>query len=102
MSTEVTRNDDERRYEIRSDGELAGFVAFAERSEVIAFTHTETFPQFAGQGLATTLIAEVLDDAERRGLGVLPFCPFVNDFIAEHPERLGLVPVEMRAKFGLG
>lgn len=101
MATEVTRNDDERRYEIRSDGELAGFVVFSERGEVIAFTHTETFPEFAGQGIATTLVEEALDDAERRGLGVLPFCPFVNDFIAEHPDRLDLVPVEMRAKFGL-
>lgn len=102
MATEVTRNEDERRYEIRSDGQLAGFVTYAERAEVIAFTHTETFPEFAGQGLATVLVEEALDDAERRGLGVLPFCPFVNNYIAEHPERLALVPLEMREKFGLG
>lgn len=102
MATEVTRNEDERRYEIRSDGVLAGFVVFSERGEVIAFTHTETFPEFAGQGIASKLVEEALDDAERRGLGVLPFCPFVNDFIAEHPDRLGLVPLEMRSKFGLG
>lgn len=101
MATEVTRVDAEKRYEIRLDGELAGFVKFAERGEVIAFTHTETFPQFAGQGLATVLIVEALDDAERRGLGVMPFCPFVNKYIAEHPERLHLVPESAREKFGL-
>lgn len=102
MATEITRADAEKRYEIRVDGELAGFAVYSERAELIAFTHTETFPEFAGRGLATTLIEEALDDAERRGLGVLPFCPFVNNYIAEHPERLALVPVEMREKFGLG
>lgn len=101
MSRTVNRNDEEKRYEIRLDGELTGFVTFSERGEVIALTHTETFPQFAGQGLATTLIEETLDDVERRGLGLMPFCPFVNEYIAEHPERLHLVPEAMREKFGL-
>lgn len=101
MATEVTRVEDEKRYEIRLDGELTGFVTFSERGEVIALIHTETFPQFAGQGLATTLIEETLDDVERRGLCVMPFCPFVNKYIAEHPERLHLVPEAMREKFGL-
>lgn len=101
MPRTVDRNDEEKRYEIRLDGDLTGFVTFSERGEVIALIHTETFPQFAGQGLATTLIEETLDDIERRGLSVMPFCPFVNKYIAEHPDRLHLVPEAMRDKFGL-
>ena len=44
MATEVTRADAEKRYEIRVDGELAGFAVYSERAELIALTHTETFP----------------------------------------------------------
>ena len=37
-----------------------------------------------------------------QGLAVLPFCPFVRGFIDRHREYLDLVPVERRAKLGLG
>jgi predicted GNAT family acetyltransferase len=32
---------------------------------------------------------------------VLPFCPFVNDFIARHREYVDLVPENHRQEFGL-
>jgi uncharacterized protein len=34
-------------------------------------------------------------------LAVLPYCPFVQGFIARHREYLDLVPVERRPKFAL-
>jgi predicted GNAT family acetyltransferase len=37
----------------------------------------------------------------RRGLRVLPFCPFVRSYIARHSEYLDLVPEKQRAAFGL-
>ena len=51
----VTRNDDASRYEIRSDGGLAGFAEFELRPGAIRFTHTEIDPAFQGQGLAGIL-----------------------------------------------
>ena len=32
---------------------------------------------------------------------MLPFCPFVNSFVAEHPEYVDLVPEGQREEFGL-
>jgi uncharacterized protein len=62
---------------------------------------TEIDPRFEGRGLGSQLIAEALDDARRRQLAVLPFCPFVRSFIASHADYVGLVPEERRAAFGL-
>lgn len=45
----VTRNDEESRYELRSDDVLAGFAAFDLRPGSIRFTHTEIDPAFQGQ-----------------------------------------------------
>jgi predicted GNAT family acetyltransferase len=51
--------------------------------------------------MATRLVTHMLDDASRRGLTVLPFCPFVKDFISERKEYLDLVPHGERSRFGL-
>jgi predicted GNAT family acetyltransferase len=101
MDVQVTRDEDEDRYEVRADGALAGFTAYRERPGMIIFTHTETEGRFEGQGLASRLVAGALDDARSRGLAVLPFCPFVNGYIARHPEYVDLVPEAFRARFGL-
>jgi predicted GNAT family acetyltransferase len=71
-------------------------------NDQIAFTHTEMDSSFSGRGLAKHLVTEVLDDARRRGLAVLPFCPFVRKFIAQNPAQyLDLVPEQDRNRFGL-
>ena len=102
MDTTVARaGDGEHRYEIRADGVLAGFTQYREHPGLIAFMHTEIDERLEGQGLASKLIGAALEDARERGLAVLPFCPFVNDFIGRHREYATLVPEEYRPKFGL-
>ncbi|HEU4737942.1 MAG TPA: GNAT family N-acetyltransferase [Solirubrobacterales bacterium] len=98
----VADNPGEGRYEIRVDGELAGFSQYRLRPEALAFIHTEVDDRFEGQGLGGQLISFALDDVRSRGLAVLPFCPFVKGYIERHPEYLDLVPAEKRGDFGLG
>jgi len=98
---EVTDNPDESRYEIRVDGEPAGFSQYRQRPGGLAFVHTEIDDRFEGQGLGGRLVSFALDDARKRGLAVLPFCLFVKGYIERHPEHLDLVPAEKRGDFGL-
>jgi predicted GNAT family acetyltransferase len=98
---QVVNNPDEHRYEVRADGTLAGSTVYRERPGLIVFVHTEIDERFEGQGLASTLIRTALDDARERELQVLPFCPFVNGYIARHREYVELVPEAFRARFGL-
>ena len=92
---------DAGRYEIRVDGELAGFAAYRPRPGLIAFTHTEIEERFEGRGLGGRLVSFALDDARARGLAVLPFCPFVDAYIKGHREYADLVPENLRANFDL-
>jgi predicted GNAT family acetyltransferase len=101
VSTQVTDNPDEERYEVTEDGTLAGFVQYRSRPGLLALIHTEIDPRFEGRGLGSTLAQGVLDDAAARHLQVLPFCPFVNAYIARHPEYVSLVPADHREQFGL-
>jgi uncharacterized protein len=101
MADEVRDNADERRYEISSDGELAGWLSYGSRPGLIALVHTETLPAFEGKGLGSKLVRGALEDARARGMEVLPFCPFVNGWIERHPEYADLVPESERERFGL-
>jgi hypothetical protein len=101
VAIEVRDNAEEQRYEAVVDGALAGFAAYRIHPGQIAFLHTEVEDAFEGHGVGSMLIREALDDARRRGFEVLPFCPFVNSFIAEHREFVDLVPESRREEFGL-
>ena len=91
MELQVTDNPDESRFEIRADGQLAGFAQYHLRGSQIAFTHTETDDRFRGHGLAGQLVREALGAARERHLTVLPYCPFVRSWIAGHPEYADLI-----------
>jgi uncharacterized protein len=92
-----------RRYEIAVDGVVVGSAEYRRRPGVISFIHTEIDPSRKGEGLGTLLIRAALDRARAEGLAVLPYCPFVRNFIERHRgEYLDLVPVERRAMFALG
>lgn len=60
MSTHVRDNPARNRYEILSDGELVGSLAYEVRGDRIAMTHTEVDPAYSGQGLGWQLVTAAL------------------------------------------
>jgi uncharacterized protein len=89
---------DRSRFEITVAGQLAGFAEYALRPERITFTHTEVLPSHQGKGLAGRLIRTALDSARRRGLTVVPLCPYVAGFIRSHHDYLDLVDERYRGQ----
>ena len=87
----VVRNDDKSRYEILVDGDVVGFSDYRMRGDRQVFVHTEIDPEFRGRDLAATLIGAALDDARLNRYRVIPRCPYVAEFIHEHPEYADLV-----------
>ena len=102
LEVEVVDDPGRQRFEIRVDGELAGFTEYRRSPGLIAFVHTLIDPRFEGQGLGTRLVTEALSEVRSDGLAVLPFCPFVRAFIPSHPsDYLDLVPEDYRSEFSL-
>jgi predicted GNAT family acetyltransferase len=98
---EFRDDPDAGRLRIYVDGRRAGYIAYRRRPNAIALTHTEIEPEFEGKGLGGTLIREALSRARAEGVEVLPFCPFVREYIERHPAELDLVPQERREEFDL-
>ena len=101
MSAATRDNRGNNRYEVVDGDDLAGFADYRLTGSRIAFTHTEILPAFAGKRLAQQLVADALDDARRRKLEVMPFCPYVRRFISKHADYIDLVPEIERERFGL-
>jgi uncharacterized protein len=101
MELVVADNPDKSRYEALADGELAGFINYHLSHNAVALTHTETESRFRGKGIGARLVQSTIDDIAARGLGVLPFCPFVRSWLDEHPEYVKLVPEDRRPEFDL-
>ena len=79
------------RYELRLDGRLVGLAAYHRRDGRLALTHTEVEESCQGRGLGSRLAAAALEDARRKGLEVVPLCPFIARYIERHPEYEPLV-----------
>ncbi|MEV7196217.1 GNAT family N-acetyltransferase [Streptomyces sp. NPDC093510] len=86
----VRRVDARHRYEILVDDKAAGFTAYRDRDDRRVFFHTEIDDAYAGQGLASILVREALDDVRSAGLRIVPVCPYVAKFLKKHEEYADL------------
>lgn len=101
-SAEVTNNEEKTRFEIHLDGGVAGFADYRQAPRQLrSFLKTEVDPAYRGQGLGGHLIKAALDSTRDSGLGVLPYCPAFQSYIAKNPEYLDLVPEDRRSEFEL-
>jgi predicted GNAT family acetyltransferase len=99
----VSIRDNPERHRFEADlGE--GSMAIAEYTLAagkIIFTHTEVPPAHEGQGIGSALIRFALASARKRGLQVVPICPFFAAYIKKHSEEQDLLDAESRKRLGL-
>ncbi len=95
----IADNPDERRYELRVDGEIVGFVEYRSQRGSLVLTHTWIDRERRQRGLATALIKGVFEDAAERAASVVPRCPFVVDYVVRHPESLEQVDERHQRRF---
>ena len=81
---QVQRTDAQSRYEIVIGDELAAWAEYRQEDGCVRFTHTQVQQAHEGQGLASKLVAQALDDVRRRGMRIVPQCRFVASDVARH------------------
>lgn len=102
MDTVVIDSPENSRYEIRVDGNTAGFAEYRQQGEVLAVLHTEVDAAYQGQGLAGRLVRDMLADLRERGLQLHPYCPLLHRLIRKNlADYLDLVPQSARKAFRL-
>lgn len=97
MDVAVVDNPELARYEVRVDGELAGFAQYRVQGEGITIFHAEVDPAHEGKGVGSQLASWALADVRRRGLELVPRCPFISGYVRRHPDLyLDLLPETLR------
>ncbi|MGB7979838.1 MAG: GNAT family N-acetyltransferase [Candidatus Nanopelagicales bacterium] len=89
--TQVVQRPETDRYEILTDGQVAGFVTYHEADDVVVLDHTEVQPAFEGEGLAGDLARGTFEDLRARGVRVQPLCSYMASWVGKHPEYADLV-----------
>jgi uncharacterized protein len=87
----VTSDPSDRTYSATVNGEVVGTLIYELEGSRVVLTHTIVEPGAREHGVGSTLVREVLDDLRDQGKTVTVMCPFVTEFIADHPEYADLV-----------
>ena len=96
-AVEILDDPDRHRFEIRVDGERAGFVEYSRKGDRLIFTHTEIDDAYEGKGLGSQLAQGALDAARAGAHPVVPLCPFIESYIERHHEYDDIVDHECLA-----
>jgi predicted GNAT family acetyltransferase len=78
-------------YEAEIGAKVIGIIGYSDAGARRILINTAVDAEYRHHGIAHQLIAHALGDIRARGGTVTILCPFVLDFIAEHPEYAGLV-----------
>jgi uncharacterized protein len=84
-------NTERRRYEARIGTKVVGVISYHAPPGRLTLIHTEVDPAFEGKGVGSRLVGGALEDIRRRGLSLVPVCPFVRSYLMRHPEQADLV-----------
>ena len=85
-------------YVISVDGAPAGFAAYVLRGGRRIFVHTQIDPAYEGRGLGSRLAHDALELARVSGQPIVPLCPFIAAYVADHPEYGDLVDHELLSR----
>ena len=85
LANGVVDNSERRRFELTEQGSLA-VADYRVQQGVMLLPHVEAAPPLRGTGAAGRLMEGVFDAARRRGLKVVPICPYADAYIRRHPE----------------
>lgn len=90
MKFKLIDNEEHKRFEFDFK-ERSPFIEYIKTKDKIYLTHTEVPKEFQGKGIGKMLVNAVLDEIRKRDLTLIPLCPFVAQFIKDHPTYKELV-----------
>lgn len=86
------------RFELFSDGTMVGHVKYEMKGAHAVLIQAVVDPRFDAVDVEPALIRQVLLNAHRRRIAVVPYCPRVREFLVEFPQYRALLPVDQRKR----
>ena len=80
------------RFVVETDGQIAELVYQLDDDRLLLL-HTGVPRALEGRGIGSQLVGAAIEEARRRGLTVVPLCPFARGWLQRHPEAAATVPI---------
>jgi len=87
---EIIDNTSKNRFETEVETKTA-FIEYKKKEGKIYLTHTKVPEELEGQGIASSMVKEVLDIIEDKKLKMVPACSFIASYVKKHPEYENLL-----------
>jgi uncharacterized protein len=87
----VRDNPRELRYEALVDDRVVGIIRYRQEPGLVVLIHSEIDLDLEGTGVGAELVRGALADIRERDLRVVPHCPYIIDYIRDHPEEADFV-----------
>lgn len=75
-----------------------GELAYKRLGRTLELVHTEVAPALRGRGVGEALAHGAVDHARAKGLRIVATCPYVQRWLAKHPEHRDLVVADPAAR----
>jgi len=83
-------NEARKRYELLFEGHTA-FIDYKKTRNKIYLIHTDVPAALEGRGIGSRIVLQALVDIRKKGLVLVPLCPFVAKYLKKHPHWNELV-----------
>ena len=83
MIMEFIKN--ERKIKLIADEEEVGYITFYKSDGKLVVDHTYVNPLHRGKNYARVLVDEVVKDARKQGVLIVPLCPYVDKVLNNSP-----------------
>lgn len=90
---EIKHNPEKSRFEAQTEAGTAELV-YMKVGDTLIFHHTEVPEALEGQGLASQLAKFGLEYVKENNITAAALCPFVNGYVAKHPEYKSLLKLK--------
>ncbi|MDP1746502.1 MAG: GNAT family N-acetyltransferase [Bacteroidota bacterium] len=94
---EVVHNQENKQFEIRRN-DLIARIPYSIKDDSIGLLQTHVPEEWRGKGIAKKLAECALNYAKENNLRVVPYCPFVAEYIEKQPEWLPYLRVKKNGK----
>jgi hypothetical protein len=88
---DVRDNPTARQYEALACDTVVGSIKYWPHGHRVVFGHTTVDSAYRGKGVAGRLVQMALDDVSTKKQTLTNYCPFVADYIADHPWYRNLI-----------
>ncbi len=87
----VVHNAAASRFEAHRGGERIGLIDYRTHGNTVDLVHTEVDPALQGAGIGGELVQGALDAIRIEKMTIIPSCPFVADWLQDHPDYQDLL-----------